>query len=373
MKKNRFSSAWVIVPMLAAFVFGTYCAAYAGKTPRIVGGDEAEPGAWPWMVALTDADESDIYDGLRCGGSLIHSKWVITAAHCVRDERTGRNIRTKDIEVVLGVHNLKDDTGERVRVKRIVSHPDYDSWTMDSDIALLELEKDVSYEPIPVVSGDSSLEGEDSVIMGWGTLEMSEQTYPPELQQASIPIVSNEVCNASYNDKNSDFDWWFSWLFGYAADDEITDNMMCAGFEAGEKDTCGGDSGGPLIVKEDEKWKLAGITSWGEGCAEPEYYGVYTRVSEFTDFIDKWLYHTPASCGDFNADGVVDKTDLRKKYKDMEDQFKVWIDDCWRPKEDCGDYTGNGKVNFVDWMWKRGDMSGEINDWILDCWEPERS
>ncbi len=127
------------------------------NTCKIVGGQEATPGAWPWMTALIHSYEDSLYDAHFCGGTLIHPKWVVTAAHCVDDKRT------EDIEVVAGIHDLAHDAGKRIKVRRIISHPAYDYWTDDSDIALLELEEYALQETIPLVSEGSVLTGKDAV------------------------------------------------------------------------------------------------------------------------------------------------------------------------------------------------------------------
>ncbi len=220
------------------------------KTPRIVGGREADPDSWEWMVAIVYSYSSSAYNGLFCGGALIHPKWVVTAGHCAE----GETIRT--MEVVAGIHDLKNDTGERIKVKRIISHPSFDSYTLDSDIALLELEHEVSYAAISPVSGDNTLEGETAVVIGWGSTATGIfSKYPAELQEVYIPIVSNQICQNAYKD------------------DDVTETMICAGYAEGGKDACQGDSGGPLMIWQNNKWRLAGLVSWGEGCAEPGYYG----------------------------------------------------------------------------------------------------
>ena len=236
---------------------------------RIVGGHEAEPGAWPWMAALVERSYDSLYSGHFCGGALIHPGWVVTAAHCMEGETAG------NVDVVLGIHDLKKDTGERIRVKRIIMHPSYDDVMMYSDIALLELEENASQETIGLVAKDSILDGKDAVVLGWGSTDGSLWSSSPDtLQQVSVPIVPNETCKAAYSDE------------------EITDSMVCAGYNEGGKDACQGDSGGPLVVCEGDTWdtcQLAGIVSWGEGCAEPGYYGVYTRVSQFADYIEEYV------------------------------------------------------------------------------------
>jgi len=289
------------------------------KTPRIVGGREADPDSWEWMVAIVYADETSNYNGLFCGGALIHPKWVVTAGHCAE----GETIRT--MEVVAGIHDLKNDTGERIKVKRIISHPSFDSDTLDSDIALLELEHEVSYAAISPVSGDNTLEDETAVVTGWGSTNPDGwEKYPADLQEVYIPIVSNQLCQNAYKL------------------DDVTETMICAGYAEGGKDACYGDSGGPLMVWQDNTWRLAGLVSWGEGCAEPGYYGVYTRVSKFTDFIYQYVpILSDDITGDFNRDG-------RLGMEDIIGILQILADNRELSSESSLDFSGNGNLGIED-------------------------
>jgi secreted trypsin-like serine protease len=244
--------------------------------PDIVGGRPADPGEWPWQVALISGDATNFWYGQFCGGTLIEEDWVLTAAHCVHDKAAA------DVDIVAGIYDLWDPAVgyQRREVSQIIVHPDYDDDTSDSDIALLKLSSSVSIGGsgetktaiIPLVSNDiGSLVGTTSWVTGWGDTE-STPTYPDELQEVNVPIISNALCN-SYSS------------YGGA----ITNTMMCAGYAQGGKDSCQGDSGGPLVINDGGTWKLAGVVSWGIGCADPGYYGVYARVSEFTDWIDAKL------------------------------------------------------------------------------------
>jgi secreted trypsin-like serine protease len=238
---------------------------HSNTSSRIVVGREAEPGAWPWMAALIYSDASSLYYGQFCGGSLIHPSWVVTAAHCVEDAEP------EDVDVALGVYDLEHDIGERVGVKRIIMHPDFDYWMLDSDIALLELAHPVNYETIsPVSNSDDLLEGKESATVGWGATDPDFLEYPDTLQQMSLPISSNEACQNLFDDMS------------------ITENMICSGY-GGDVRACWGDSGGPVMIRDqNDIWKLAGIVSWGH-CWESGYSSVSARVSQFIGFINQYV------------------------------------------------------------------------------------
>jgi len=322
--------------------------------PRIIGGRETTD-SWPWMATLIFAAEPDAYQGSFCGGSLIAPNWVATAAHCVEDELPD------EIDVGLGIHNLKQDLpkgiGQRLGVKRIVVHPQYDPRSSNSDIALLELEQTVGYAPIPAYRGQSSLDGQQALILGWGnTRRRGVPQYPEALQEAVLPIVARPVCATA--------------LAPYA----ITDNMLCAGHVEGRRDTCQGDSGGPLLVNHQGERQLAGITSWGIGCALPGKYGVYTRVANFVDpFIQDSQNRDYFACADHNRDGVVDEQDQTQKRADVRNEFRQWLQRCWSTQASCGDVNGNGSVDNRDKRAHRRAMNAQYFYWQQSCWYPERT
>lgn len=239
-------------------------------TPRIVGGTESIITDWPWMAGVLYSDRTSNYDAQFCGASVIDKSWVLTAAHCIK-EGSSAELQPQDIEVLVGAHDLKSNEGKRIKVKRIIMHPDYTPQTYNNDIALIELETPTDTETLPLYESGGDLAGITATAIGWGYTRPDDSfSAPSKRQQVNLPIVTNEECNAAFYE-------------------EITGTMMCAGYLTGGKDTCNGDSGGPLVINQNSKWLLAGVTSWGEGCAKPGYYGVYARVSEFKSFIRKYV------------------------------------------------------------------------------------
>ncbi|XP_030851876.1 uncharacterized protein LOC590372 isoform X3 [Strongylocentrotus purpuratus] len=239
--------------------------AYSLGQSRVVGGINARPGEFPWIGSLR-VDEGSDRGTFACGATLISSQWVLTAAHCVQYYLD---------RVIFGILRLSGESEYEVNaeVADIIIHPDYDGETLDADIALLRLTEPVSFTDYvrPACLASSSNELSDyrrCLVAGWGAI--SEGGDPSEtLQKAVVNLLDQERCNSdvSYNGT-------------------LTDNMICAGYERGIIDTCQGDSGGPLTCEGDDgRWHLVGATSFGDGCARPLFPGVYTRISQFQDFI----------------------------------------------------------------------------------------
>jgi secreted trypsin-like serine protease len=192
----------------------------------------------------------------------------------------------------LGTTVLQIGAGQRIRAAQIVIHPNYDprperETRGGNDIALVRLSRPVDLPTLPLVQPNQTnltAPGTLATILGWGVtfprtrdVESDPSSKPRALQQAEVPIVSNKVCNAPQS-----------------YDDTILDTMLCAGFPQGGVDACQADSGGPLLVPSGRGFALAGITSFGLGCAQPNFYGVYTRVSSFVGFVESVIGRAPS-------------------------------------------------------------------------------
>lgn len=243
---------------------------HPSTTERIIGGFAAQAASWPWQVLVTIDPPLDTW----CGGSVLANQWVVTAAHCIYD--SGIVALPGAVRVRAGTL-IRDVGGQEVGVQQVIMHPGFDENTMDNDIALLQLATPLTLSPLiqpidPLLPSDEAtlaFEGRLAAVTGWGaTGGGSAATL---LQQVSVPLISTPACRSG--------------AYGYGS--SITDNMICAGYSFGGKDSCRGDSGGPLVVPNDRgSYVLAGVVSWGTGCAEPRYPGVYTRVANYKSWLE---------------------------------------------------------------------------------------
>uniref|UniRef100_A0A3Q4H3L6 Peptidase S1 domain-containing protein n=1 Tax=Neolamprologus brichardi TaxID=32507 RepID=A0A3Q4H3L6_NEOBR len=239
----------IYLPLTASWVTSTKRGTHknlCGTAPlngRIVGGEDAPPGYWPWQVSV------QIFGKHFCG--------------------------VTQTSVSLGLQSLQGENPNKVsrNVVKIILHPNYDSESYDNDIALLKVSSPVRFtdyiRPVCLAaSGSVFNNGTDSWVTGWGTVkEGVALPFPQTLQEVEVPVVGNRQCNC---------------LNGVGI---VTDNMICAGVLAGGKDSCQGDSGGPMVSKQGSVWVQSGIVSFGFGCARPNLPGVYSRVSRYQSWI----------------------------------------------------------------------------------------
>ncbi|MGW3956072.1 S1 family peptidase [Streptomyces sp. NPDC004752] len=248
-------TAAVFVATAAAAATALLAAPTALAAPQpIVGGTTTTTTEYPFMMQITDASQNQF-----CGGTLVSATKVVTAAHCMVGETTD------SVRVVGGRTYLNGTDGTVSEVSKIWINPDYTDANKGDDVAVLTLSTSMPYTTASYVSSaqtDVYATGTTARVLGWGTTSESGGSSS-QLRTATVPVMADSSCQTSYG---SDF---------------VQTDMVCAGYPSGGVDTCQGDSGGPLLIGG----VLAGITSWGEGCARAGYPGVYTRLTTFSDLV----------------------------------------------------------------------------------------
>lgn len=242
---------------------------YDGQHPfRVVNGWPADQGEWPWIAALLNNGRQ------FCGGSLITDRHILTAAHCVA--HMSKN-DVANLKVRLGDHLIKTSGETEVfesAAARVVRHKEFTQQTLHKDVAIISLKTPVpadlpNVRSVCLAEGSETYAGKTGTVVGWGSIK-EQGPQPDELREVTVNIWDNKECKDTY---------------GNAAPGGIMDHMLCAGQKG--KDSCSGDSGGPMQIGSGPAWTQIGIVSWGIGCGKSHYPGVYTRVTAVRDWIDK--------------------------------------------------------------------------------------
>ncbi|MGH0177170.1 UNVERIFIED_CONTAM: hypothetical protein FKN15_074725 [Acipenser sinensis] len=269
---------------------------------RIVGGRNAELGFFPWQALIMVEDLSRVpEDKWFSSGALLSESWVLTAAHVLRSQRRDSTVvpvSKEHVAVYLGLHDVRNKRDAvNLTVEKIILHEDFDPWNYNNDIALVKLKEKVSMNPwvmpvcLPPVGQDSADPEPHTLglVAGWGisnpNVSMDNAVssdlgmVSDVLQYVKLPVVLHSECKTSYESRSGNYN--------------ITDNMFCAGFYEGGKDTCLGDSGGAFVMEDPQskRWVAQGLVSWGgpEECGSQRVYGVYTKVSKYTEWLENKL------------------------------------------------------------------------------------
>jgi len=256
----------------------------ANRVTKIVGGQNVEVNEYPWQAGIVSKGSVKPW----CGGSLVNSRWVLTAAHCTA------GATSNNIQILLGDHKTNQNDHEVFNVEAIQDHESYDSQTFDYDFSMIKLSTEVDWaanpriRPVCIPTEPSGVDfaGATATVTGWGTTS-SGGSQPNTLKEVDVGVISNFQCGNDY---------------GYSSD-RITDSMLCAVVPGGGKDACQGDSGGPLVFTPGDgvtpgnhNYKLIGVVSWGIGCAEANYPGVYARVTNQRSWIQNWMATAGETC-----------------------------------------------------------------------------
>lgn len=237
---------------------------------RIIGDHPVQRAAvpeWPWLAAIYMAHT--IGGQQICGGSVITAQHILTASHCTV------GLREDDIAVRLGEYNFRIKNETRTAdfaVKKIIMHEEFVLATYTNDIAIIVLARPTSFNtyiwPICLPPQNMVYEKKNAVVAGWGR-QSYEGELSPILLEVTVPIWTHKECTAAFLES-------------------VTDDNICAAAYEGGKDSCSGDSGGPLNYKlENGRWVVIGIVSWGIGCAAKGSPGVYVKVANFLPWIIK--------------------------------------------------------------------------------------
>ncbi|KAJ1162440.1 hypothetical protein NDU88_002908 [Pleurodeles waltl] len=311
---------------------------------RIVGGTDAKPGTWPWLVSIQQP--SGGYFSHLCGGTLFSTGWVLTASHCFKGEE--RNVHSW--RVVTGANQLSE-LGPETQIrkfKKLYIHENYDPETEKNDIALIEMDRSIAFNDYtqPACFPDHSMDVptmSSCHVSGWGVMEEGSNEAADILQEASVEMIPVSRCNSSQ---------WYDGAIGIY--------NLCAGYEKGGVDSCQGDSGGPLMCKDTESsiFYVVGVTSWGRGCAQAHSPGVYSS----TQYFRAWILKTAQGSTLYSPPSVPaaperNDADSSETVDSYENNINESSDEIWHREE-----TNDGISSITE----NGGLYDDYDDWYYD-------
>jgi len=238
---------------------------------RIVGGDRAGLNEFPWRAALFYRTNRGF--SYFCAGGVLSNNWIVTAAHCAKAAQDNN----LDVYIDLGDHDFSTATEtyhQLFEAADVIIHPRYNQDTMDNDIALIQLSQPYEDAPniapicLPFNYRGENFNGKTVVASGWGAEKEGQKDTPMIIRKVDLDVLSTEKCRPYFRPRS-----------------RITNNMLCT--LKPKKDTCQGDSGGTIdyMDPETKQYMAIGIVSWGYGCARDNKPGVYTKVTNYLDWM----------------------------------------------------------------------------------------
>lgn len=253
-----------------------------GKPNEIIKGIDANEGEIPWQIGLYKKGSTPA-ESCFGGGAILNENWIITAAHCFKFMKrdTLRVRKVEDVIVFAGATDLNSSNAVKINIEEIIIHGEYSPSKRFNDIALIKLatpldlsQRNLSKIKLPYLTEyiRYTEKGRELTVSGWGIVDVSTTESSTILQKGNVPVVKNQKCRENYLQRN----------------EIVSSEMLCAGYNYGKVDACGGDSGGPLFAIDNNNIPiLIGIVSWGIGCAQKGLYGVYTNVNLYKPWIEE--------------------------------------------------------------------------------------
>jgi len=245
---------------------------------RIING-QFVPSPIPWQIRLHVTFNSIGFATSFCGGTILDEKTILTAAHCFFHKKSGTNAFPLDNGdfILAGITHQGSSGQQGILMNTVIIHPQYNAATFNNDIAIVKLITPLTFNnnvKNACLPESSFAPQSKAVVSGWGTtINGDDNSVSSWLKYVAVPFITNNKCVRPHTN-------YFS--------NQITSNMVCAGFFTGEVDSCQGDSGGPLAVPKsstDDTAVVYGIVSWGLECAKAKQPGVYTRVTRYLSWI----------------------------------------------------------------------------------------